>query len=331
MKKFVTVLVVIAVILIVILAFGPFFILDEGEQAVVTRFGEVVNVHTEAGLKLKTPVIDTVVRYSKRILPWDGAAQRMPTSERQFVWVDTTARFRITDPGLFYASVTSIQQAYARLDEIIDSSVRNIVAANRLSEAVRSTNFIVDVARAAPITAEERQALEGIGEIESLIDIDLQIDRIQTGREVLSRRMLEAARSQIRDGSLGIDLIDVVVRQIRYSNELTESVFDRMVAERSQIASAYRSYGEGQKQNLLGQAENDQRAILSGAYREAEEIRGEADAGAARTYSSAYNRDPDFFEFWRSIESYRTTLPSFRKVLTTDLEYFRFLYSATGQ
>jgi membrane protease subunit HflC len=276
-------------------------------------------------------MVDNVVRYSARILPWDGNAQRMPTSERQFIWVDTTARWRIDDPSLFYASVTTVSEAFARMDEIIDSSVRNVIAANPLAEAVRSTNFITEADRPAPISAEERQQLEGLDEIASLIDFDVELEPIELGRRELSDRMLASARSQIRDNNFGIELIDVVIRQIRYSDELTESVFDRMVAERNQIASAYRSYGEGQKQNLLGQAENDQRAILSAAYDEAEQIRGEADATAARVYSQAYARSPEFFEFWRSIESYRQTLPQFRKTLTTDMDYFEYLYSSTGQ
>lgn len=331
MRKLVVTLVIIAGIAILLFAFGPFFIVEEGEQAVVTRFGEVVSVHTEAGLKLRTPVVDEVRRYSARILPWDGSAQRMPTSERQFVWVDTTARWRIDDPRRFYASVTTVEGAFARLDEIIDSSVRNIIAANTLAEVVRSTNFITENEGPPPISAEERQNLQGLDEIASLIDFEIDVAPIDQGRRELSNNILRSARQQIADGDLGLELIDVVIRQIRYSDELTESVFDRMVAERNQIASAYRSYGEGQKQNLLGQAENDQRAILSGAYEEAEQIRGVADAEAARLYSSAYSQSPQFFEFWRSIESYRDVLPRFRKTLTTDMDYFEFLYSATGQ
>ncbi len=331
MKKLITVLVIIAVVVIVFFLIGPFFILEEGEQAVVTRFGEIVAVHTEAGLKLKTPLVDTVVTYSKRILPWDGSAQRMPTSERQFIWVDTTARWRIEDPRLFYASVSTVDQAFARLDEIIDSSVRNTIAANRLAEAVRSSNLITEREIPPPISAEERQQLEGLDEIANLVTFDVQLETIQSGRQVLSDRMLAAAREQIADGDLGMQLIDVIIRQIRYSDELTESVFDRMVAERAQIASAYRSYGQGQKQNLLGQAENDQRAILSGAYEEAEVIRGQSDAEAARIYSDTYEASPRFFEFWRSIESYRRILPTFRKTLTTDMDYFRYLYSAQGE
>jgi membrane protease subunit HflC len=331
MKKLVTILVVVAVVLIVFLAFGPFFILEEGEQAVVTRFGEVVNVHTEAGLKFKTPLVDNVVRYSAKILPWDGIAQRMPTSERQFIWVDTTARWQIEDPRLFYASVTTVQEAFARMDEIIDSSVRNVIAANTLAEAVRSTNFITEVSPTPAISADEREELEGLEQVANLIDFEVELEPIEKGRQELSDRMLELARTQISDNNFGIELIDVVIRQIRYSDELTESVFDRMVSERNQIASAYRSYGEGQKQNLFGQAQRQEEEILSQAYAEAEDIRGAADAEAAREYSQAYARSPEFFEFWRSIESYRETLPRFRKTLTTDMDYFEYLYDAQGQ
>jgi len=125
----------------------------------------------------------------------------------------------------------------------------------------------------------------------------------------------------------GIELIDVVTRQIRYSNELTQSVYARMIKERNQIAQAFRSEGEGRKAEWLGKMDNEKRSILSAAYNRAETIRGTADAEAARIYADAYNRDRAFFDFWRAVESYRSTLPKFEKTLSTDMEYFRYLYS----
>ena len=142
MRKLVIVLAVLAVIAILFVAAGPFYVLEEGEQAVVTRFGAIVDTNVEAGLKFKMPVVDTVVKYPEKILSWDGDPQRIPTAENQFIWVDATARWRITDPALFYASVTTITNAFARLDDVIDSSVRTIVAENLLREAVRNSNYI---------------------------------------------------------------------------------------------------------------------------------------------------------------------------------------------
>jgi membrane protease subunit HflC len=125
----------------------------------------------------------------------------------------------------------------------------------------------------------------------------------------------------------GIELIDVVTRQIRYSNELTQSVYARMIRERNQIAQYFRSQGEGRKAEWLGKMDNEKRSLLSAAYSQAETIRGTADAEAARIYAEAYTRDRAFFDFWRAVESYRTTLPKFEKTLSTDMEYFRYLYS----
>lgn len=142
MKKLVTTLVIILVILLVFLLLGPFYIVNEGEQAVVTRFGKIVDTQKTAGLKFKMPVVDNVVVYPKKILSWDGDAQRIPTKENQFIWVDTTARWKIVDPVKFYESVNTVDNGRSRLNDILDSSIRTIVSDNYLSEAVRNSNQI---------------------------------------------------------------------------------------------------------------------------------------------------------------------------------------------
>lgn len=332
MKRFAAVLTVLVVLIVFVAILGPFYIIREGEQAVVIRFGEIIDSSREAGLHFKMPVVDQVVKYSKRLLSWDGDPRRMPTAENQFIWVDTTARWKIVDPALFYRSVTSMERAYSRLDDIIESSVRTEISQNDLEEAVRDTNLINEIDRSQTIpaqggdgTGEEMQRLQ---EIASLLAVVENQPEIETGRRRLSENMY--ARASATASDLGIEVLDIVIRQIRYSDDLTESVYDRMVSERSQIAEAYRSYGQGRKQELIGQMENEKRAILSGAYERAETIRGQADATAAQVYSEAYRQDADFFEFWRAIESYRRTLPRFRKTLSTDMEYFDFLYSEDG-
>ncbi len=331
MKNTITVLVVSAIILGILLLMGPFFIVEEGEQALVIRFGQIVQVETNAGLKFKIPLIDNVVIYSKKILPWDGEPQRVPTKENQFIWVDVTARWRIVDPKKFYASITTMERAYSRLDDIIDSIVRTTIAANFLREAVRSSNLINELKRTEYLASTEasQEDVENLRQMAEFTRTRVQQENIQKGRRALSEEMLAAAKKIVPD--FGIDVIDIIIRQIRYSDDLTESVYNRMIKERNQIAQAYRSFGEGKKKEWLGKLENERRSILSRAYEESEKIKGEADALAARIYADTYGKDPDFFEFWRSIESYRTVVPIFRKTLSTDMNYFRYLYSPGGR
>ena len=324
-KKFTTVIVVIIVVIIGVFVAGPFFIVNEGEQAVVVQMGRIVNVVTEAGLHIKVPVIDEVVRYPKRIMAWDGEPRSMPTRERQFIFVDVVARWRISDPKVFYESINTVNAAYLKLAEIIDSEVRTVVAENYLRESVRNSNHIM-----------ERGGIDvlGLGEgieseiISTTIQPVAEFEPVTRGRRELAEEVL--ARSRLMVPEYGIELIDVVTRQIRYSDELTPSVYARMIRERNQIAQAFRSEGEGRKAEWLGRMDNDRRSILSTAYERAETIRGTADGEAARIYTEAYNQDNqsrDFFTFWRAIESYRAALPQFEKTFSTDMEYFRYLFS----
>ncbi|MBN2049998.1 MAG: protease modulator HflC [Spirochaetales bacterium] len=326
MKKFITVLVIIIVLAILVFAAGPFYVLNEGEQAVITRFGAIVATNREAGLRLKMPVVDNVVKYSKKIITWDGMAQRIPTQENQFIWVDATARWKIVDPLKFYESVTTMEAAYSRLDDIIDSSVRTVISDNPLAEAVRNSNVINEIQRA--VTQGQGEEESSMREISGVAFTQINYDTINKGRLILSDEIYK--RAATITPQFGIELTDIIIRQIRYSDDLTESVYNRMIKERNQVAEFYRSYGQGQKQEWLGKLDNEQRAILSRAYETAEEIKGKADATATRIYADAYEADPEFFEFWRSIESYRKILPQFRKTLTTDMEYFKYLYSQVG-
>ncbi len=338
MNRFLISLIIVAIFIIIFFLLGPFFVIQEGEQAVVTRFGEIIRSIPEAGLKFKTPLIDVVTIYPKRILSWDGESRLVPTKENQFIWVDTTARWRIIDPELFYASVNTLEAAYSRLDDVIESSVRTIIAQNLLQEAVRDSNVINEIQRGTDIEAADvptdtsgslgELAQAGLQELSSLITDTVEQEDILTGRQELSTRMLDRADDVTPD--FGIELIDIVIRQIRYSDDLTTSVYDRMVSERNRIAQAYRSYGEGRKKEILGQLEREKNIILSEAFALAEEIRGQADAEAASIYTEAYSQDVSFFEFWRAIESYRKSLPTLRKIFTTDLEYFDFLYNEQG-
>ncbi|OQY33558.1 MAG: HflC protein [Spirochaetaceae bacterium 4572_59] len=315
---------IIILALIALIAFlGPFYIVPEGEQAVVTRFGKIVKTETDAGLKFRMPFVDNISRYSRRILSWDGDPQRLPTSENQFIWVDTTARWKINDPAKFYESVTSMNQAYARLDDVIDSAVRTIIAQNPLAESVRSSDQIITASQkdqAAQLASEETESGPNFS-----FTTGSTFPNISMGREKVSDGVLE--RAQIIVPQYGIELIDVVIRQIRYSDDLTLSVYARMITERNQIAQAYRSFGEGQKAEWMGKQVREQKTILSSAYAESEEIKGRADALATKIYADAFGQDPKFYNFWKSMESYKNILPSLEKTLTTDMEYFDYLYN----
>ncbi|HOZ73530.1 MAG TPA: protease modulator HflC [Spirochaetales bacterium] len=326
MKKLITVLVVAVVLLGLLVLMGPFYIQQEGFQSIIVRFGQITRVETEAGLKLKTPFIDNVVTYPKKILMWDGEAQRIPTKENQFIWVDATARWRISDPAKFYESISTLDSAFGKLDDVIDSAVRTVISSNFLREAVRNSN---DIMHSTATETFETGDAEGSDSLRQLTQTDASYDTIDKGRRALSGDML--AMAQQLTPEYGIEIIDVIPRQIRYSDELTESVYNRMIKERNQIAQAFRSFGEGKKSEWMGKLENEQRSILSKAYEEAEVIKGTADARATKIYADAYGRDRSFFDFWRAIESYRATMPKFTKTLSTDMSYFDYLYGPKGR
>lgn len=323
MKKTVTVLVIVGVLIVILLLLGPFYIIHEGEQAVVTRFGKIIKVDTENGLKIKVPVVDNVVKYPKMILSWDGEAQRIPTKENQFIYVDPTSRWRITDPAKFYETVNTVENAQLRLDDILDSTIRTVISENYLNEAVRNSNKINQIT----VVESSLSNVDSLEEAENLRDLtktNTHQENIKIGREALSNIMLENARKFTAE--FGIYLEDIVIRQIRYSDDLTESVYERMIKERNQIAEAYRSYGRGQKAKWEGRTENEKKSIISQAYAESEKIKGNADAQATKIYADAYAADPDFFEYWRMLDSYEKTLPAQDKIMSTDMQYFDTMY-----
>ncbi|MCL2230055.1 MAG: protease modulator HflC [Treponema sp.] len=330
MKKIYTTLIVIAAIIIGLFLAGPFFVINEGEQAVIIQLGTLKRVITDAGLKLKIPFIDEVVRYPKKIMAWSGTPELIPTAEGQYIFVDVVARWRISDPSTFYKSLKTEATAIDRLGRIIESSVRTVVAENPLIESVRNSNIIT-----------ERAGTQVLGGDDIDITVDINVEEIGSpaqnesnhrpitkGRRQLAQLIL-ARSSQDLEKEFGIELIDIVTRQISYSAQLTQSVYARMIRERNQLAMAYRSDGEGRKAEWMGKMNREKETVLSGAYEQSQTIMGRADAEAARIYSLAYSGGDraNFYSFWRAIESYRQTMPKFDKTLTTDMEYFRYLYS----
>ncbi|MBO4857096.1 MAG: protease modulator HflC [Treponema sp.] len=322
MKKFIGWLITLVILLILFLAAGPLYIVNEGTQVVVTRFSKIVSSHTDAGLHFKVPFLDHVIEYPKLILSLDGDEQRIPTKENQYIIVDTTSRWRITDPEAFYKNFQTLANSYNKLSDIIDSSCRTVITQNRMSEIVRSSNIINE-------TKEEEQTDEETIEINNLVNADTTNEVVTKGRNVLCKQMTEKAQNEVR--GWGIELLDIVPRQVKYSAELNESVYNSMIKDRNQVAQAYRSLGEGKKAEWLGRLENDKRKITSEAYRKSEEIKGAADAEAAAIYAAAYNKDIEFYTFWKSMESYKQNLKDYPATYSTKMDYFNYLYGADGK
>ncbi|MCQ2596658.1 MAG: protease modulator HflC [Treponema sp.] len=323
LKRFFGTLVTVVFILVVLLFLGPLYIVNEGNQVVVTRFGSIVTTHSEAGLYLKMPFVDTITTYPRLVLSLDGDPQRIPTKENQYIIVDTTARWIIEDPALFYQNFTSLNNAYNKLSDIVDSSTRTIITQNRLSEIVRSSNIINDA------KADNESTDEDTKEIADLVNVNTVNELVTKGRRELSRQMTDAANRLVPE--YGIKIIDILPRQVKYSDELTESVYSKMIKERNQIAQAYRSNGEGKKAEWLGKLENKKQTISSEAYKRSEEIKGNADAEAARIYADSYNKDPEFYTFWKSMESYKKTMKANNATYSTGMDYFNYLYAPNGK
>ncbi|NIM14513.1 MAG: protease modulator HflC [Candidatus Aminicenantes bacterium] len=329
MKKTKGIIIAVVVFVILFLILGPYFIVEEGEQGVVIRFGRITRMETEAGLKFKVPLVDQVRYYPKKIQSWDGEAQLYPTEENQYIWVDITARWQIQDPKVFYERLGEIDSAQQRLDQVINSSARDVIAVHSLREAVRNSNRINEIER-KDVYSGQTGAVEK-GEIASTVRTFTKVtyEPIKKGREKLSDAMLTAARKMTPE--YGIKLIDVVVRQIKYSDAITQNVYQQMIKERNQIAQAFRSDGEGEKAKWLGKMEKERLSIRSEAEKKAKEIKAKADAEALDIRNKAYSQSPEFAEFWMALKQYEKLLPNMKKILTTDPEFFKYLYKKGGR
>lgn len=302
--------VIIGLVVVTVLA-SAFYTVKETEQVVVTQFGKPVGPPiTTPGLKIKMPFVQTVHAFEKRFMEWDGDPNQVPTKDKRFIWVDTYARWRITDPLKFFQRLHDEAGAQSRLDDILDGETRNTIAKHELIDLVRSTNrpFVVaeDVAELSNPEASER---------------------VEFGRHRLTAEVLQNARR--RTGDLGIEILDYRIKQINYVDAVRQEVYARMISERKRIAERYRSEGAGEAARIAGEKERQLRIIESEAYRTAQQIRGKADAAASDIYAEAYNRDPDFYRFLKSMG---TLEQSFDKdtvlVLSTDSELLKYLNAA---
>lgn len=297
---------IVATVLILLIAGGAFYVVSETEQVVITQFGKPVGQVTTPGLKIKIPFVQQVHSFDKRFLEWDGSPNNVPTRDKRFIWVDSYARWRITDPLLFFQRMRDERGAQSRIDDILDGETRNTVAKHDLIELVRSTNR--EFAQAEDLDEERPE----------------QIDLIRFGRDQLRNEVLAAARTRTSD--LGIEILDFRFKRIDYVEEVRREVYARMISERQRIAERFRSEGAGEAARISGQRDRELQSIESEAYRTAQEIRGRAEGESTRIYSQAYGRDPDFYRFLKSMETLRESLDEDTVlVLSTEGELLRYL------
>ncbi len=288
------------------------YTVQEGEQVVLTQFGEPVGEPvTDAGLHFKAPFVQEVNRMEKRILEWDGDPNLIPTRDKTYIYVDVTARWRITDPLKFFKSVVTETAAQGRLDDILDGATRDAISGHDLIEAIRLSN--------RPLPKEK--------DVEARGDIAEQ-PKITMGRRKIQEWILKEASSKVKD--FGITLVDVRIKRINYSPDVQRKVYDRMISERRRIAEKFRSEGQGKKAEIDGQREKELKRIQSEAYKQAQEIQGKADARAAAIYAEAYGKDPEFYKFLRSLEALQSSLARGTEFIgTTKSEIFK-LFKVVG-
>jgi len=304
----------VALFVALIVTFNAAFIIDQAEQGILVQFGEPIgDVITEPGLHWRVPFVQEVRRFDKRLLAWDGDVSQIPTLGREFIIVDTTARWRISDPLQFLRSVRDETGARTRLDNILDSATRDIVSGTELEEIVRSADWQIDVEEL------DEEELSALGET--------NLERPSKGRVQLEQEMLAAA-SRLMPG-LGIELVDVRIKRINYIDSVRVQVESRMISERQSIAARFRSEGQGRSEEILGDMERQLRLITSEAERKAQEIIGKADAEATRIYGDAYGADPEFYTFSKTLESYRALGDNATLMIKADSDFFRYLESTS--
>ena len=299
----------IIIFIVLALASGALFIVDETKQVVITQFGKPVgNPITSAGLHFKMPFIQDAHYFEKRLLEWDGDPNQIPTKDKKYIWVDTMARWKIVDALKFLQSVGNELSASSRLDDIINSATRDAVTGHLLIEAVRNSNRILENKELGEDAIVSEEALE----------------RIEIGRQQLTRSILDKAK--VLAPQYGIEIMDVRIKRVTYVEEVRDKVYDRMIAERKRAAEKYRSEGHGKSAEIEGQTGKELKLITSEAYRQAQSITGKADAEAINIYAQAYSQNPEFYSFLKTIETYKNTIDAGSTiVLTTDSDYYKYL------
>jgi membrane protease subunit HflC len=309
-------LIIIVLVVAALAVFTSAYVVDETEQVVVTQFGRVVgSPKTAPGLYFRIPFIQNANYFPKNLLLWDGDPGQIPTREKTYIWVDAFARWKIVDPVKFFQTVNNTVSAQGRLDDIIDPAIRNFVTSYRLIETVRTSNRKLDTLEEGIDPADKQH---------------LATYTIATGRSEIMDGILKQAQPKV--DQFGIELVDVKIKRLNFVEQVRKSVYDRMIAERNQIAEKFRSEGEGEARRILGEKERDLKRITSEAYRTAQELMGKAEAEATQIYADAYNLDPEFYSFLKTLEIYGETMDnSSSLILSTDSEFLKYFKGYTGE
>ena len=310
MGKFLSIIISIGILVAVLIFGGAFYIVNESEQVVITQFGKPVgDPITTPGLKIKTPFLETANYFDKRFLAWDGEPKQVSTRDKRFININTYARWRISDPLQYAKSLSDESRAKNRIGSVLEGATQNAIAKHDLIELVRTTNrdYIVNNEDTNDQSSKEKTV-------------------IKSGRDELTREILDIAKSSTSE--LGIEILDFQFKRINYVPEVRKKVYERMVSERKRIAEEFRSQGAGESARISGQKDRDLKEITSDAYRRSQEIKGKADAKAANIYAAAYNKDPAFYRFMRTMEIYETTLDKETiLVLSTEGDFLKYLGS----
>ena len=304
----------IIVVGVVILGFGSIYTINEAEQAVVTQFGKPVGgAVMDAGIHFKTPIIQTVIKFDKRILEWDGSANEIPTLDNKYIFIDAFARWRISDALQFYKSAKNEMLAQSILDDILDGAVRDEIANRTMVEIVRSSERVMVIQDVESSSVNVNNKV-----IEDFSAKGARLEIVESVLESVSKRLI--------DLKMGIEILDVQLKRINYNSQVQEQVFKRMISGQNQIAEKYRAQGQGKKQEILGMQVQRKKEIISNAYLESQKIKGEADANATRIYAEAYGKSPEFYNFIKTLETYSNTLDSSTQfILSTDNHYLKYL------
>ena len=304
----------IIVVGVVIIGFGSIYTINEAEQAVVTQFGKPVGgAVMDAGIHFKTPIIQTVIKFDKRILEWDGSANEIPTLDNKYIFIDAFARWRISDALQFYKSAKNEMLAQSILDDILDGAVRDEIANRTMVEIVRSSERVMVIQDVESSSVNVNNKV-----IEDFSAKGARLEIVESVLESVSKRLI--------DLKMGIEILDVQLKRINYNSQVQEQVFKRMISGQNQIAEKYRAQGQGKKQEILGMQVQRKKEIISNAYLESQKIKGEADANATRIYADAYGKSPEFYNFIKTLETYSNTLDSSTQfILSTDNHYLKYL------
>ena len=293
-----------------VIVVNSFYIVNETEQAIITQFGKPIgNAKINAGLYFKIPLFQTVLKFDKRILEWDGAANEIPTKDNKYIFIDTFARWKISKPLQFYKSAKNEMLAQSRLDDIIDGAVRDEISNRFMSEIIRSSN------REMAVYDTEVESVESEGEILK-----------EGARQEIILSILNSVQTKLGELNLGISVLDVQIKRVSYNKQVQSKLFNRMISEQNMIAEKYRAQGEGSKQEILGKQIQKEKEIISQAYLLSQEIIGKADAKAMDVYAQAYSKDPEFYNYYKTLETYKEVLdPSTIFILSTNNKFLKFI------